>query len=300
MSKDGKRLASGDDDGNVQVWDVKNGGKLGKQIKVKSFGSQVWSVAFHPKNNNLIAIGNDNSNVILWDIEEDEITRLTDHSSRIWSVAFSPDGEILASGSDDRSIKLWELSSNKCFATLIRPGDKQSRVWCVVFSDDGKYLFSANDDGKIDMWVKNDDDSCEQKYTYKYKEDFEVEHSKHRLWSIAVNPSNTKLVSGSDDGTVRLWDIQTGSSIEIAKNHETIPQHEGWVCTVAFSPDGNSIASGGKDGVIRVFNLETKNLQHLKKQKPYDEMNISGAEGIDKSQIRELVRLGAIHEESPE
>ncbi|MCU0288019.1 MAG: hypothetical protein MUF15_16700 [Acidobacteria bacterium] len=71
------------------------------------------------------------------------------HLSYVTSVAFSPDGKTLASGSDDNTIRLWDISSKKEAATLMGHSDK---VTCVAFSPDGKTIASASDDHTIRLW----------------------------------------------------------------------------------------------------------------------------------------------------
>ncbi|MBC1242316.1 PD40 domain-containing protein, partial [Nostoc sp. 2RC] len=73
----------------------------------------------------------------------------TGHSSRVNSVVFSPDGKTLASASDDKTIKLWDVSTSKAIKTLT---GHSSRVNSVVFSPDGKTLASASDDNTIKLW----------------------------------------------------------------------------------------------------------------------------------------------------
>ncbi|MBC1242311.1 PD40 domain-containing protein, partial [Nostoc sp. 2RC] len=77
------------------------------------------------------------------------IKTLTGHSSLVYSVVFSPDGKTLASGSSDKTIKLWDVSTSKAIKTLT---GHSSWVNSVVFSPDGKTLASASDDNTIKLW----------------------------------------------------------------------------------------------------------------------------------------------------
>jgi WD40 repeat protein/DNA-binding CsgD family transcriptional regulator len=278
FSADGKIIASGSDDHTVRLWDA----NTGKCVNIltganKGYESQVWAVAFSP-DSKFLAIGSDDHTVRLWDANTGKCVRLfKGHSSRVWCVAFSPDGQTLASGGDDHTIRLWNVNDGSS-KILQRPKEPTSRVWTVAFSREGNILASGSDDGVIEFWDVTTG-NCQK---------LQEKHNK-RVWSITFSPDGRTLATGSDDKTAKLWDVISRKCIR------TFTEHTDWVCTVHFSPDGKLLASGSKDSTIKLWNIKTyKCIKTLQKPKPYEQMNIINAQGLDDAQKNDLKSLGAI------
>ena len=145
---------------------------------------------------------------------------------QVRSVAFSPDGKMLASGSLDDTIKLWDTATAEVLKTLT--GHEDNSVLSVAFSPDGKMLASgAWTEDVIRLW---DVATGEEIATFTGHE--------HGVNSVAFSPDGKMLASGSLDDTIRLWDVATGEEIA------TLAGHEHGVNSVAFSPDGKMLASG--------------------------------------------------------
>lgn len=96
------------------------------------------------------------------------------------------------------------------------------------------------------------------------------------------------IASGSDDNTVRIWDMATGQCLKILQGHTNVVE------SVAFSPSGQFIVSGSQDESIKLWNTYTGEcLKTLRIPKPYEGMNITGATGLTKAQKSTLKALGA-------
>ncbi|MFM6396889.1 MAG: protein kinase domain-containing protein, partial [Planktothrix sp.] len=166
------------------------------------------------------------------------IATLTGHSNYVNSVAFSPDGRTLASGSDDNTIKLWDVQNRRQIATLT---GHSHYVIFIAFSPDGRTLASGSRDMTIKLW---DVQSQREIATL-------TGHSKI-VWSVAFSPDGRMLASGSQDKTIKLWDVQSQREITTLTGHPDI------VNSVAFSPDSRTLASGSGDKTIKMWDVQNR------------------------------------------
>ncbi|MBD2184071.1 serine/threonine protein kinase [Planktothrix sp. FACHB-1355] len=195
------------------------------------------AVAAEKQSNPLVITSNAN-NAIKNNLAETYLSNpyntLLGHLSRVNGIAFSPDGEILASGSGDSTIKLWDISTGKQIRTL---WGHLSGVSAIAFSPDGQTLASASADNTIKLW-----DVSTGKLLHTL-----IGHSGW-VSSVAFSPDGQTIASGSYDHTIKIWDAKTGEL------RQTLIGHYSWVFAVAFSPDGQTIASGSFDNTIKLWN----------------------------------------------
>ncbi len=174
--------------------------------------------------------------------QDTKSTVLRGHTDTVWSVTFSPDGQTLASGSSDDTIRLWDVATGAERHTIMGPrGDVRS----VAFSPDGQTLASRSSDDTIRLW---DVATGAGLHTLRGHTD--------TVWSVAFSPDGQTLASGSSDDTIRLWDVATGAVLH------TLRGRRGDVWSVAFSPDGQTLASGSSDDTIRLWDVATGAVLH--------------------------------------
>jgi WD40 repeat protein len=163
---------------------------------------------------------------------------LTGHSNWVWSVAYSPDGQTLASGSLDNTIKLWNVNTGNLLQTL---KGHSELVNSVAYSPDGQTVASGSLDKTIKLWNINTGNLLQTLEGY---------------YIVAYSPDGQTLAlaSGSDDKTIKLWDVNTGNLLQTLKGHSEL------VNSVAYSPDGQTLASGNNDKTIKLWNVNTGNL----------------------------------------
>ncbi|OQX25165.1 MAG: hypothetical protein BWK80_17015, partial [Desulfobacteraceae bacterium IS3] len=144
--------------------------------------------------------------------------------SYVNSVAYGPDGMLIASGSDDKTVRLWDAETGRELRTFI---GHSSSVNSVSFSADGARIASGSDDVTVRVWD-----------AISGAEIFELKGHSNTVSSVAFSPDGKRIASGSSDDTVRLWDAVSGAEIFVFRGHS------GYVTSVAYSPDGTRIASG--------------------------------------------------------
>ena len=153
----------------------------------------------------------------------------------ITSIDYSPNGQWLATGSSDATIRLWQANTREFYQTL---RGHTNWVESVVFSPDGQWLATGSGDATIRLWQVSTG-KCHQTL---------VGHARG-VYSVAFSPDGQWLATGSSDATIRLWQVSTG------KCHKTLREHTNRVNSVAFSPDGQWLATGSSDATIRLWQV---------------------------------------------
>lgn len=169
---------------------------------------------------------------------------LRGHEHTIFGLAFMPDSKVLASGSEDDTIRLWDVKSGECFATIQTGADQ---VRGLAFSPEGDILAAAHKDSTVTLWDMN---SLQLLRT--------LGGHTSEVYTVSFSPDGKTLASGGFDKTIRLWNVETG------KLTKTLEGHTSWVWTVSFSKNGKRLAStGGLDQTARLWNVETGKVEKV-------------------------------------
>ena len=162
-----------------------------------------------------------------------------------FGVAFSPDGKILATGTWEGTIKLWDVATRAEIVTFRHGGD-DGRIMSLSFSPDGKILASA----LTDDWTSSE-------HTIKLwdmatkTEIATLRGHTHGVQSVSFSPDGKTLASGAFDSTIRLWDVATRTQVAY------LP-YENTVTSVSFSPDGKTLISGAFNNRVTFWDVDKK------------------------------------------
>ncbi len=172
-----------------------------------------------------------------------ELIVQTGHASEIQSVAFSPDGKLLASGSRDVSVKLWDVATGQELRTFT---GQTNTVESVVFSPDGKILASGGSDGSVKLWNV---ESGLELFTLR---------TMVALKTLVFDRDGKTLTVGSLDTTVKQWDLATQKELSARQMQSQK------VDFVALSPDGKTFAAGGRESPVVLWDVGTGQQRPLK------------------------------------
>ncbi len=174
--------------------------------------------------------------------------QLTGHSGSVTTVAVSPSGQVLASGSTDHRIILWNLQTGTKLHTiegrsLWNHNGHGDRVNALHFTPDGTALVSGSDDGTIKLWNLSNRTLIST-----------LSSAEWLISAIAISPDGSLLVSGGANGAIEFWDLERGEFIE------RIWHHENRISDLSISPDGKALLSSSYDKTIRLWDLRTAEL----------------------------------------
>ena len=244
LHPDNQTLLSISEDQTIKLWDISSRRCL---KTLKGYSNWILSLAFSP-DGQILASSSQDGKVRLWDIKTGKCNSILEgHEKIISSVTFAPQhirdtqNCLLASGSDDNTIKLWN-HQGECLKTLQGHTDW---VYSVAFNPKLNSLASGSRDRTVKIW---DCRTGECLHTLTAHED--------RVKSVTFNSSGNILASASDDKTIKIWDINNQTCLG------TLTEHQDKLDCVVFSPDGNIIASSGCDKTIKLWDVNSRESLH--------------------------------------
>ena len=236
--KDNGTLISAGYDDTLRAWNV----TTGRQRWEEDVGNVANAVALPSHNPHFIAYGGQGNLDIRMRYSDDGDWRgsVSGHTENVTSLAFKPNSYLLASGSYDDTIRIWDVGDRDNLHHVRTLRGHTKSVQSVAWSPDGRTLASASNDGTVRLW--NPDNGI----------NFAVLRG-HTEWvsCVAWSQDGRILASGSGDRTIRLWNPDTHGTLRVLRG-----QTRGAIA-LAFHPNGQTLASGSHDDTIRLWNPNT-------------------------------------------
>ena len=258
----GAYVLSAGNDTEVIVWDAQTGAKI---RRFREHTLEVMCAAFFPDGQRAVSCGNDRT-IRLWDVETgNEIRRFRGHTHGITWVAVSPDGrQLLSSSLDGRELRLWDVGTGE---TVQRINWGNTGPLRGSFSPDGRHAFWTGTDAVIRTYRlispgEDKADSAEAPGPLPtgeppaLVEEAPLHGHDGAVLCAAVTADGRRVLSGTYDKAMILWDRETGRPIRRFKPHNDR------VMTVAISPDGRHALSGSADKIVRLWDLEKEDPIH--------------------------------------
>lgn len=286
FTPDGKRLVTVSDDGTGRVWEAQTGTPL---FELRGHRGPVRFVEFSPDSRYAVTTSPDTT-ARVWDVETGrEVAVLQGHSKNVLRAAFSPDGRYVATASVDNTARVWEANSGKQIYNL---DQHTGPVRDAIFTPDGKNILTISDDRTARLWdaatgksirvyeghtgpiraatfaMDESDTGVQRHLMVTASVDKSV-----RLWaldrnepidvfsghdaevlSVALSCDGRHVVTGSDDGTARIWNVGTKVSLPLVGHTEPVR-------FATFSGDGSKVVTASNDGTARIWDARTGKLK---------------------------------------
>jgi WD40 repeat protein len=241
FSHDGRQIVSGSKDGTLLLWDVPSG----ESRRLEGHTDRVNAVAFSPDGRYIVSGSGDLTKLTpdsrkncfrLWDVLRRQSRPFNSYMYIVNALAFSPDGRHIVSGSEGKTMELWEVASRRRIA---RFEGHTGNVQAVAFSPDGRHIVSGSADKTVRLW---------EVAAASGREIARFEGHTDVVAAVAFCSDAQHIVSGAWDKTVRLWEVVSGR--EIAK----FEGESGFRC-FARCPSGKSVAASDENGRVHLLDI---------------------------------------------
>jgi WD40 repeat protein len=246
-------LITGSRDGTARIWDITQPDPAQDAIVLRGHNDQI-RVLDLSSDGRWLATGGDDRRPRLWDLRAADIISsalvFPDHGGAVRALDFSPDNRWLATGGDDSVVRVWNLRATDPTTSSLSLRGHAGTVRAIRFSPDGRWLATAADEGNIMLWDAAQLAASAGQPEANPKPSFQLYDHEGSVRAIDISPDSRWLLSGSEDGDARLWDLTAENPSAYSL---VFPGHNGPVWGVSISPDGRQFFTASQDGNARIW-----------------------------------------------
>jgi WD40 repeat protein len=232
-------VVSGSVDKSVRLWNVHTNKCVGK---LKGHRKGVTSVAVSMSNPHIVCSGSTDTTAAIWDARaQKRVRKLMGHEESVDACSISMDGSMLCTASEDGSLRVWDLSTGQCL-NILRSDKASGWIYSVQFSPTERdVLCVGTHQHNVEIWNVAGTTGGMLLRTLQGHHD--------AIMSVDFSPDGSKIVSGSMDSDLRLWETTTGNNLCCMKGHSNL------VSSVAYLPNNMGVVSGSRDKMVRIWKV---------------------------------------------
>jgi WD40 repeat protein len=269
FSPDNKQVASASFDRTIKLWDAATGREIRTLGGSTGHQNLVLCVAYSA-DGQLLASGGVDNTARIWKVSGGAPTKSLAHPGLVDAVAFNPTSELLATGCHDGAVRIWNVANGQQVRQINAHTAPAAPIYCIAWTPDGKQILTGSMDHTIKLWDATSGKLVREFKKFKEK-DFEKGH-RDAVFCLALGPDGKTLASGSNDHTIKLWNVANGTVIAEFANPslkssvgEPAAAQPGWVYGLRFTPDGKYLISVGNapknQGYLGVWDVAERKLK---------------------------------------